>query len=71
MVPAQTYMCGTQPIATRPQSPLSGNLPRLSSVVGHAPPIPTGISGSPTNTRPYAPRSAEDRRVLNTFRLAF
>jgi len=73
MVPAQAYMCGTQTVATRPQSPLSGNLPRLSSVVGHTPPIPTGMPGSPTGTtaRPYAPRSAEDRRVLNTFRLAF
>ncbi|KAH9061866.1 Gti1/Pac2 family-domain-containing protein [Lactarius vividus] len=71
MAPAQTYMCGTQTVATRPQSPLSGNLPRLSSVVGHTPPIPAGMPGSPTTTRPYAPRSAEDRRVLNTFRLAF
>ncbi|KAH8999692.1 Gti1/Pac2 family-domain-containing protein [Lactarius hatsudake] len=71
MVPAQAYMCGTQTVATRPQSPLSGNLPRLSSVVGHTPPIPAGMPGSPTTTRPYAPRSAEDRRVLNTFRLAF
>ncbi|KAI9457476.1 Gti1/Pac2 family-domain-containing protein [Lactarius psammicola] len=71
MVPAQAYMCGTQTVSTRPQSPLSGNLPRLSSVVGHTPPIPAGTPGSPTTARPYAPRSAEDRRVLNTFRLAF
>jgi hypothetical protein len=74
MVPAaQAYMCGTQTVATRPQSPPSGNLPRLSSVVGHTPPVPlaAGMPGSPSTTRPYAPRSAEDRRVLNTFRLAF
>jgi hypothetical protein len=69
MVPAQAYMRGTQVMSTRPQTPLSGNLPRLSSVVGHAPPVPARLPGSP-NTRPYTPRSAEDSRVLNAFRLA-
>ncbi|KAH9985257.1 Gti1/Pac2 family-domain-containing protein [Russula vinacea] len=55
-----------------PQSPLSsGNLPRLSSVIGHAPSPPAGrpASSSPSS-RPYAPRSAEDSRVLNAFRIA-
>ncbi|KAI0295166.1 Gti1/Pac2 family-domain-containing protein [Multifurca ochricompacta] len=70
-VMAQAYMRGGVPtVAMRPHSPLSGNLPRLSSVVGHAPqPVPVGLPGS-SSGRPYAPRSAEDRRVLNTFRIA-
>ncbi|KAI0289261.1 Gti1/Pac2 family-domain-containing protein [Russula brevipes] len=68
LVPAQPYMRNAQTVVTRPQSPLSGNLPRLSSVVGHAPPLPVGGPGSPTS-RPYAPRSAEDSRVLNAFRI--
>ncbi|KAI0270449.1 Gti1/Pac2 family-domain-containing protein [Gloeopeniophorella convolvens] len=54
--------------AARPQSPLPGSLPRLSSVVGHAPLPPTGPPGPP-GARPYAPLSAEDRRVLNAFRV--
>ncbi|KAI9433102.1 hypothetical protein F5148DRAFT_1278696 [Russula earlei] len=69
LVPTHAYARSPQPVATRPQSPLSGNLPRLSSVVGQAPPLPVGLPGSP-NSRPYAPRSAEDSRVLNAFRLA-
>jgi len=69
MVPAQAYMRSTPTAVTRPQSPISGSLPRLSSVIGHAPPLPTGLPGSPSS-RPYAPRSAEDSRVLNAFRIA-
>jgi len=71
MVPAQAaYMRSAQTVVTRPQSPLSGSLPRLSSVIGgHAPPLPVGHPGSPSS-RPYAPRSAEDSRVLNAFRIA-
>ncbi|KAF8466805.1 hypothetical protein DFH94DRAFT_817846 [Russula ochroleuca] len=71
---AQAYMRSPQPAinAARAQSPLSsGNLPRLSSVIGHAPSPPVGrpASSSPSS-RPYAPRSAEDSRVLNAFRIA-
>ncbi|KAH9974218.1 Gti1/Pac2 family-domain-containing protein [Russula compacta] len=69
MVPGQGYMRSAQGVVSRPQSPLSGGLPRLSSVVGHAPPLPAGLPGSPSS-RPYAPRSAEDSRVLNAFRIA-
>lgn len=68
MVPGQGYMRSAQGVVSRPQSPLSGGLPRLSSVVGHAPPLPVGLPGSPSS-RPYAPRSAEDSRVLNAFRI--
>jgi Gti1/Pac2 family transcription factor len=71
MVPAQAaYMRNAPTNVTRPQSPLSGSLPRLSSVIGgHAPPLPVGHPGSPSS-RPYAPRSAEGSRVLNAFRIA-
>lgn len=71
---AQAYMRSPQPTThtARPQSPLSsGNLPRLSSVVGHAPTLPVGHPPSSSqSSRPYAPRSAEDSRVLNAFRIA-
>jgi len=71
---AQAYMRSPQPAShtSRPQSPLSsGNLPRLSSVVGHAPTLPVGHPTSPSqSSRSYAPRSAEDSRVLNAFRIA-
>ncbi|KAH9958119.1 hypothetical protein BC827DRAFT_1261370 [Russula dissimulans] len=71
LVPAHAYTRSPQTVVTRPQSPLPGSsLPRLSSVVGHAPPLPVGLPGSSPSSRPYAPRSAEDSRVLNAFRIA-
>jgi hypothetical protein len=47
MVPAKAYKRGTQVMSTSLQSPLSGNLPRLFSVVGHAPSLPARLQGSP------------------------
>ncbi|KAI0317881.1 Gti1/Pac2 family-domain-containing protein [Amylostereum chailletii] len=75
IVPTSPYVRSPPPSsAPTPQSPYATSLPRLSTIV----PMHSGPGGNPTSHPPtpgvypphhYAPLSAEDRRILNSFPL--